>query len=365
MPRHVVICGAGSAGCTLAARLTEDPDTTVTLLEAGPDYAQVENLPHEIRSAWVFGTNALRAPAVDFRRWQAMGADEWSWDAVLPYYRKLEDDLAPGSWHGQGGPVRIRRFLDEQQTALTKAYIEACQAAGHNYVRDLNGPNPLGVGPLPVNQVDGVRQSAALAYLTQEARARENLGIRAGVMIDRVEFDGDRARAVLLAAGEAIEADTIILSSGSYCSPPILLRSGIGPAGDLDALGIPIVYANNAVGKNMRDHPLSTVAFGAASGFPRARRYRRSCTTPRPADRASATSTCTWCCSRSTRRRSSSASRYCGRTRSGASSWRRAIPRRRRESSRTSMTTPRTSAVSSTASSASARCSSTPRLRSS
>jgi choline dehydrogenase-like flavoprotein len=89
-----------------------------------------------------------------------MGAEDWSWEAVLPYYRKLEDDPAPGNSHQQGGPIRIRRFLDEQQTPLTKAYIEACPA-GHRYVDDLNGPNPLGVGPLPVNQVDGVRQSAA------------------------------------------------------------------------------------------------------------------------------------------------------------------------------------------------------------
>jgi choline dehydrogenase len=310
MTRHVVICGAGSAGCTLAARLTEDPDTTVTLLEAGPDYPSFEELPDEVRNAWMFGvphhdwgftseavseasnvpswsivnagevpmprgklvggssavngTNALRAPSVDFRRWQAMGADEWSWESVLPYYRRLEDDPAPGSWHGQGGPVRIRRFLGEQQTPLTKAYIEACQAAGHSYVSDLNGPSPLGVGPMPVNQVDGARQSAAVAYLTPEVRARENLQIRPGVTVDRIEFDGDRARAVKLADGETIAAGTIVVSTGSYCSPPILMRSGIGPVDDLESLGIPVLYANEAVGRNLRDHPLSTVAFAAA-----------------------------------------------------------------------------------------------------
>lgn len=313
MAHDVVICGAGSAGCTLAARLSEDPGTSVLLLEAGPDYPYVDEAPESIRNAWIFGvpdhdwgltseatanakdipswsvvqpgevpmprgkvvggssavngTNATRALPIDFARWQGMGADEWSWEEVLPYFRKLEDDKAPGDWHHQGGPIHIRRFLGDEQTPVTKAFIEACQAAGHRYVEDLNGPNPVGVGPLGVNQVDGVRQSAAVGYLTPDVRERANLEIRSDVLVDRVTVVDGRARSVVLATGEEIDARTIILSAGSYCSPPILMRSGIGPAADLEALGIAIVHANDAVGKNMRDHPLSTVAFAASDAF--------------------------------------------------------------------------------------------------
>src|SRR4051794_19661870 len=239
MPASVIVVGAGSAGGVIAARLSEAPDTDVLLLEAGPDYPTLEEMPEDVRSAWRFGgmdhdwgyeaegvavatdgatwgvsstggvpvprgkvvggssavngSNAMRAYRSDFDRWVGLGNEDWSWEKVLPYFRRAEDDRAPGDWHGTGGPLPIRRFTGPRMRPVMHAFLDACAATGHPRVEDLNAPGAVGAGPLPVNQLNGVRQSTAITYIGP-ARGRSNLELRARTTVDRIEIFGGRAR---------------------------------------------------------------------------------------------------------------------------------------------------------------------------
>ena len=303
MAPDVIVVGAGSAGCVLAARLSARGDRRVTLVEAGPDYPSAADLPPDIadgsgptlshdwnltaepdgprtaiplpRARLVGGCSAtnggfwLCGRPADYDAWAAAGNPGWTSDDLLPVFRAVETDadFADG-WHGSDGPVPVQRTRMDDLDDVPRAFVAAAVACGHPVVEDHNHPTSVGVGPLPRNVRDGIRMSTALTYLAP-ARARPNLEICADTLVDRVEVAEGRARGVRLQSGQMLEASTVILAAGAYSSPAILLRSGIGPASQLNAFDLLVVSDLPGVGANLIDHPLVAV------DLPTARRRRR------------------------------------------------------------------------------------------
>jgi len=297
----VVIVGGGSAGAVLAARLSQDPARTVLLLEGGHAYAP-DAFPPEVLDAGILagpghdwgytaratdqepsipaptgkvlgGSSAvnaavaIRARAADFAKWGAHGADGWSFADVLPAFKLLENTpTGEDAYHGRTGPLPVRQRTDEELTPSQAGFIDAAVGRGFKRVHDFNGAEQDGVGGHSLNVVDGIRQNAAMVYLTAGVRRRPNLTIRGDVTIDRVLFDGTTAAAVAAADGTVYRAGEVILSGGSYGSAAILLRSGVGPADELTALGIGVV-ADLPVGRRLQDHPYFHTVHALAPGY--------------------------------------------------------------------------------------------------
>jgi len=312
MKYDVVIVGGGSAGCTLATRLSEDPNRSVLLLEAGPDYIDLEHLPDELKyghrqeaadidspfnwayrgqgttdqevpmqvargkviggSGSVNGQVFLRGVPEDYDDWAAEGNDEWSFVNLLPFFRKLETDLnVRDDFHGTDGPIPVWRLPRKDFLPVNEAFHQATVAAGFPEDPDMNNPDSTGTGPVPMNNPGGIRMSASLAYLNPN-RHRLNLTIKANVLAHRVLFAyGDPTRAVgveVESGGEkfTVEGSEIILCAGGIATPQLLLLSGVGPAGHLSDMGIPVVKDLPGVGQNLRDHPLVTIELEPKDG---------------------------------------------------------------------------------------------------
>ncbi|MAR05698.1 MAG: choline dehydrogenase [Cyanobium sp. NAT70] len=297
-----IVAGGGNSGAAIASLLSEDSSVRVLLIEAGPHYRSLEELPEDLYSSravsvdahdWhyitdvipgrefpygrgkvtggcssVNGTIALRGLEQDFREWEALGNEGWGWKDVLPLYSRIERDVDFGyePFHGSNGNIPIVRFKPEEYSNCVRAYRRTAMDLGYQWIPDHNNPaGNDGVGPIPMNRgQDGVlRVSSSVAYLLK-AQDRSNLTIMDRTMVNRVVFDGKKATGVevINASGqvETLSAGEVIVACGSINSPAVLLRSGVGPKDDLDRLAIPVVLGLQGVGSNLIDHSLAVVA---------------------------------------------------------------------------------------------------------
>jgi choline dehydrogenase len=308
----VIVIGAGSAGCALAARVSDAIDGTVLLIEAGAGYGTVEAFPAAIRDGlggsaaapgqahiWPFvaqltaqvqrsiprgkvlggssavnGTYFMRGTPSDFDRWAALGNPGWSYADVLPAFRRSETDLDFGesAVHGGDGPMPVSRHLDGPVHPITDAFFAASAALGFPEERDKNAPGDPGVGRIPLNLLAQTRLNAGMAYILPRLGAA-NLELLADTHVRRVLFSGTRAIGVEAQRhGQAVRilGDQIVLAAGAINSPHLLLHSGVGAAAELHAHGIPLVHDLPGVGHGLMDHPSVHVTFASRGSLERA-----------------------------------------------------------------------------------------------
>jgi choline dehydrogenase len=292
-----VIVGAGSAGCVLAARLSEDPTVSVALLEAGGPDSQPEihipaAFPALFKSSFDWDLEGEPEPGLDNRRlylprgrmlggcssinamiyirgnradydgWSDAGCTGWSYDDVLPYFKRGEDnERGEDAYHGMGGPTRVSD--SRSMHPLVDTMLEAARQAGHEHNPDFNGARQEGVGRFQLTQRDGLRCSTADAYL-HPAAERPNLEVITGAMALRILFEGTRAVGVEVSRNgrvEQIRAEReVILSAGAYQSPVLLMLSGIGPEDQLAPFGIELREAL-PVGEELQDHCMAQLNY--------------------------------------------------------------------------------------------------------
>ncbi len=236
----------------------------------------------------------------DFDSWAALGNDQWSYEKIVPYFRKSERDLdiQDNYCHGSDGPIPVRRRQTGPTPAIQQAFHAACVQAGFGTTNDKNGLHPAGLGLTPSNNLDGVRVSTAMAHLNP-VRHHLNLTVRGRVFVRKILIKDGKAVGVEAESGGKvfqIEADRVVLSAGAIRSPHLLMLSGIGPEDHLRQFGIPTVHHLPGVGQNLMNHLSAQTTFKVKDGVSLAAiiamRRILPCITP-PKDRAPST---IWCC---------------------------------------------------------------------